>query len=378
VCLGAAAALRLGVAPLYNLAVELDRSFETTVIDGIDVALEDHPDERMLAWIDDIFGGSWSSEAFTGANVVARCNGEPVGFATFDAAGLTFAWLQGVAREPGVGLFGPVGVVPDKRNRGLGTVLLRRALDALRRRGYRRALIPAVGEMLLRFYAEAAGARVVESFEPESLYRRGRRVLILASGYGSNFQAVADAVAARTLPIDIVALFSNNLHAYALVRARNAGIPAHLIAWERRDEARARYDERLLEAARAEEPDLVLLLGWMHLLPDRFVRAFPQMLNLHPAFLPLDATRDDVVMPDGTRIPAFRGARAVRDAVRASSPWVGATLHRVTEATDRGPVLTRKPVRVKNGEKEEQLLRRVHGFERGVVRSGLMRWLYEG
>ena len=59
----------------------------------------------------------------------------------------------------------------------------------------------------------------------------------------------------------------------------------------------------------------MLLLGWMHLLSDSFVRAFPQMLNLHPAFLPLDPRRDDVVMPDGTQMPAFRGPRAVRDAL---------------------------------------------------------------
>ncbi len=84
----------------------------------------------------------------------------------------------------------------------------------------------------------------------------------------------------------------------------------------------------------------------MHLLDAPSSRAFPQMLNLHPAFLPLDPRRDAVVMPDGKPIPAFRGPHAVRDALAASSPWVGATLHRVTTATDRGPVLARKPLRV--------------------------------
>ena len=363
---------------LHNLVVDLDRAFDVGRLDDVEVAVETRDDERMLAWIDDVFGGSWSSEAFAGTNVVARRNGEPIGFATFDAAGLTFAWLERLAREPGVGLVGPVGVVPGERRRGVGRMLVRCALGLLRNRGYARALIPAVGdEALIRFYARAVGARVAESFERDSLYRPGRRALILASGNGSNFQAVADAVAAATLPIDIVALFSNNLHAFALVRARNAGIPSHAIAWDRHAESREQYDVRLLEAAKAEEPDFVLLLGWMHILSDSYVHEFPEMLNLHPAFLPLDPSRDDVVMPDGTRIAAFRGSRAVRDAMQAASPWVGATLHRVTEATDRGPVLARKPLPVERGEDEDRLMERVHSLERGVVRSGLMRWLYE-
>jgi phosphoribosylglycinamide formyltransferase-1 len=115
----------------------------------------------------------------------------------------------------------------------------------------------------------------------------------------------------------------------------------------------------------------------MHLLPVSFVRAFPELMNLHPAFLPLDPRRDDVVMPDGTAIPAFRGPRAVRDALAGSSRWVGATLHRVTGETDRGPVMARKPLRVRDGESEEELMERVHEIERGVVRAGVTRWLYE-
>ena len=63
-------------------------------------------------------------------------------------------------------------------------------------------------------------------------------------------------------------------------------------------------------------PDLVLLLGWMHLLSDGFVATFPELINLHPAFLPLDPQRDDVVFPDGAQTAAFRGAYAVRDALR--------------------------------------------------------------
>jgi phosphoribosylglycinamide formyltransferase 1 len=367
------------VSKLLNLAVELDRRFPVDPLPGVEIGPPGDPDERTLAWIDQVFGGCWSSEASAGSTIVARRDGSPVGFAAFDSPGVRFAWLDGLAREPGIGIFGPLGVAPAERNRGLGVALLRRALNALGERGFSRALIPAVtGEKLVRYYAKSAGAKVAERFEPGTLYRPLRRTLVMASGNGSNFQAVLEASRSGMLPIEIVALVSNDANAYAVERARNAGVESvRVVAWNRAEEERTAYDARLLEAAKSERPDLVLLLGWMHLLDDSFVGAFPQMLNLHPAFLPLDPRRDEVVMPDGKPIPAFRGPHAIRDALAVSSPWVGATLHRVTTATDRGPVLARKPLRVEPEEDEAHLMRRVHELERDVVRAGVMRWMYE-
>jgi phosphoribosylglycinamide formyltransferase-1 len=364
-------------AMLYNLVVDLNAPFDTAPIPGIELSELESADERTLAWIDDVFGGWWSSEAFAGSNVIARRNGAPIAFATINPRGLRFSWLAGIAQEAGVGIAGPIGVAPQERGRGIGRAVLRRALDALRARGYSRALIPAVAQDLLQYYAVAAGATVAERFDRTELYRPARRVLVMASGNGSNFQAVADAVRSEALPIDVVALLCNNVHAFALVRARDAGVPSHVTAWNRRDESREQYDRRLLDVAAAERPDLVLLLGWMHLLSNEFVDAFAEIVNLHPAFLPLDPARDAVTMPDGAQTAAFRGPRAVTDALAASSPWVGATLHRVTQNTDRGPVMARKPLRVAAGEEGAQLMERVHELERGVVRSGLMRWVYE-
>ncbi len=367
------------MSELLNLVVELDRPFPTDSLHGIEIAPAAVAEERVLAWIDAVFGGCWSSEAAAGLTIVARRGDEPIGFAALDPKGLRFAWLDASSREPGKGIFGPFGVAPAERGRGIGAVLLRGALNALRDRGYVRAVIPAVtDEALVRYYMDFVGARVAERLERAALYRPGRRVLIMASGNGSNFQAVLDASRTGELPIDVVALVSNRARAFAVERARNAGMSSvRVVAWNRAEEERAAYDARLLEAARAERPDLVLLLGWMHLLPSSFVSTFPEILNLHPAFLPLDPSRDEVVMPDGTQTPAFRGPHAVRDALGASSPWVGATLHRVTGATDRGPVMVRRPLRVAPGESEEDLMQRVHDLERGVVRAGLARWLYE-
>jgi phosphoribosylglycinamide formyltransferase-1 len=115
----------------------------------------------------------------------------------------------------------------------------------------------------------------------------------------------------------------------------------------------------------------------MHLLSDAFVAAFPEMLNLHPAFLPLDPSCDNVGLPDGTHIAAFRGPHAVHDALAAGSPWIGATVHRVTPATDRGPVLARKPLRVEAEEEEASVMERLHAVEHRLVKAAITRWLFE-
>jgi phosphoribosylglycinamide formyltransferase 1 len=369
------------VRRLSNLVVELDARFEATAAPadtgGVHV-VSTPADERTLAWIDQEFGGTWSSEVRLGSNVLAFRGDEPVGFATFDPKGLRFKWLRGAALERDVGIFGPFGVARSERGSGLGTLLLQRALAHLRDRGFTRALIAAVGsERLIRYYGEAVGARVLESFDVETWAQPRPRVVVLASGHGTNLQAVLDAARSGELPVDVVAVVSNNAGAYANERAHRAGVPLVVVTWKRKDEARHSYDQRLLEAVAEQWPDLVLLLGWMHLLPVAFVDRFPSLLNLHPAFLPLDPERDEVVMPDGARIEAFRGPHAVSDALERGSAWTGATVHAVTPSTDRGPVLARRPLRLSAGESEADVMTRLHPIEHELVATAVMRWLYE-
>jgi phosphoribosylglycinamide formyltransferase-1 len=190
-------------------------------------------------------------------------------------------------------------------------------------------------------------------------------------------QAVLDAVREGRLPIEVAGVIVNNPAAFAIERARAAGVAVEVLPWERARETRAGYDARLLATVAAMRPDIVLLLGWMHLLHADFVGAFPTLLNLHPAFLPLDPERDGVVMPDGTRMAAFRGARSVRDALSAGSAWVGASVHAVTSDTDRGPVLARKPLWVGAGAAEADVMAQLHPMEHRLVLTGVMRALYE-
>jgi phosphoribosylglycinamide formyltransferase 1 len=330
------------------------------------------------AWIDEQFGGTWSSEAFLGSSVIAKREGRFAGFATYAPRGLRFAWLRGVGAKEGVGIFGPFGVAQEFRRSVLGPQLLLAALSSLREAGYAQALIPAVGEeKLAGYYEKNCGARVVEHFPKAQWHSRKYRTVVLASGNGTNFQAVLDGVQAGTLPLDLTMLLCNNANAFALERARMTNVHALVRAWDRKAQSREQYDDALLDAVERQQPELVLLLGWMHLLSNAFVDAFPQMINIHPAFLPLNQQRHEVAFPDGSIAPAFRGPHAVDDALAFGSRWVGASSHRVTLETDAGPVLVRKPLQVLDARSKATIMQRLHPLEHQVLRGGIMRWVYE-
>ena len=372
---------KLSSTTLVNLVVDLDERFaddaaarERLARAGFDLETSAGASDAVLAWIDDVFGGAWSSEVAVAQCVTAKRDGTPAGFAAFDPHGLRYAWLRDVAREPGVGIFGPFGVAPAFR--GIGPALLELALHGLRTRGYRRALIAATSDALVPYYARHAGARVVERYDPAQFTPKRVRTVVLASGAGSNFQAVIDRVA-DGLPLELAALVSNRPDAFAIERARRAGVPAVVVPWLRNEQSRQDYDARLYETVGRLQPELILLLGWMHLLDPAFVTAFPTMLNVHPSFLPLDPAQDRVGMPDGATIPAFRGPHAVRDALAAGSPWVGASVHEVTIDTDRGRVLARKPLRVTAGDDEEAVFARLHPIEHQLVMIAIKRRLFE-
>jgi phosphoribosylglycinamide formyltransferase-1 len=337
-------------------------------------------DGSALAWIDEEFGGTWSSEVFAGKGLVAHAGDGFAGFAGYDARGLRYPWMRAWRDRPDVGIFGPVGVAKAHRGTGLGAALLLLALGALRECGYRLALIPAVGgENLIRFYENNAGAKITEEFELSELMRPKIRTTVLASGSGTNFQAVLDSsLKDDGVPLEIASLVSNNPDAFALERAKNAEVSNRIIVeWDRAVESRQTYDARLLDAVRQTEPELLLLLGWMHLLSEQCILGFPQMINIHPAFLPHDQESDTVAMADGSEIPAYRGAHAIRDALAQSSPWVGATAHRVTLGTDRGAVLVRKPFAVVPGETQQALMNRLRPVEHQVLLAAIRRCALE-
>lgn len=372
---------------MVNLLVDLrsgqfDAQALSRALRGIEAAgysvERGHGSDAFHAWIDEEFGGTWSSEAFAGNSVIAKAGDRFAGFASYDPRGLRFSWLRGLGAQPGVGIFGPFGVAPIARGTSIGPHLLVAALASLAEAGYAQALIPAVGhEKLVQYYVRHAGAQVAERFDKARWRARRFRALVMASGSGTNFQSVIDGVARGALPLDLAMLVSNKSAAYALERARAAGIAAVALQWDRKAQSREQYDRALFELVHREQPELLLLLGWMHVLPDAFVEQFPQTINIHPAFLPLDQRMDEVTFPDGAVTPAFRGAHAVRDALSWGSPWAGASAHAVTLEADRGPVLVRKPMALQPGDTQESVMERLHPLEHRVLAGAIMRWAYE-
>ncbi len=199
---------------------------------------------------------------------------------------------------------------------------------------------------------------------------------IFVSGAGTNLQAVIDAARDERLPIDIKLVVSDNARAFALERARAAGVPARVIPWDRQAQTRAAYAAHLARAVRDSGARLVLLLGWMHVLDAAFLDAgFEGVLNLHPSYLPDDPSADTVTLPDGTSSPVFRGAHALRDAMRANVPVTGATLIEITPHVDRGPVVARRTFALRAGEDEAVALARLHEVEQAVVLEGVNAWI---
>ncbi|MGH7737985.1 MAG: GNAT family N-acetyltransferase [Candidatus Tyrphobacter sp.] len=335
-------------------------------------------DDRTLAWIDGTFGGTWSREAFRAQNVVATRDGDPVGFASFAPQGLRFFWLQGLAKNPGVGVFGPFGVAQTERGGAIGSGLLTLALCALRRLGYSTAIVPAVGsERLAGYYARTCGAYIVERHSLEAGEEAPVRTVVMASGAGTNFSAVADAVAQHRLSLEIVQVVAGRSAAGVRERARAIGVAESVVPWQRHLETREQYGVRLRKVVTDLRPELVLLLGWMHVLDASFVDAFSAILNLHPAFLPHDPSHDTVGMPDGTHIPVFRGPAALRDAVRAGSRWTGSSVHRVTADADRGEIVMRVPMPMEPEEPEERAYERLREVEHALVPRAIRAWTYE-
>jgi phosphoribosylglycinamide formyltransferase 1 len=350
---------------IHHELEELDRR-------GIRPIREARTPERILSWIDAEFGGTRSIEAAAGGIWIAEDAEGPVGFMAFDVRGLEYHWLRKWRSEPSVGILGPYGISERARGKGLGAVLVRAAMFSMLERGYRGALVPAVAANVVPFFERSANARFVESVDRDRSDVR-RRTVVLASGNGSNFQAIADASAAGALPLEIVELLVNKPGAFALERAQAAQIPSRTLTWSRAEETRDAYDDRVTAAVAEVRPELVLLLGWMHVLPPSFIARFPDTLNIHPAFLPLDPLLDAVTMPDGVVIPAYRGAHAFADAL-AGGAWSGASVHRVGASVDRGELFARLPLRLHRSVPRAELAERLHQIERVVVAEAIRSW----
>ena len=174
------------------------------------------------------------------------------------------------------------------------------------------------------------------------------RAAVLVSGGGTNLQAIIDAKQAGKIPsAELALVVASNASAYALTRAENAGI-AHTVLRKEKGEAPADYGERLLTLLRENAIDVVVLAGFLTILPENVIRAYDhRILNIHPSLIPS-------FCGDG-----FYGLHVHEAALQRGVKVTGATVHFVNEITDGGDIIAQKAVEVLLGDTPETLQRRV-------------------
>ena len=171
---------------------------------------------------------------------------------------------------------------------------------------------------------------------------RRLRLAVLASGRGSNLQAILDAIAGGRLAAEVAGVFSDRASAQALERAQAAGVPAHALS-PRGFASRAAFDDALFAAVDALGPDLVVCAGYMRLIdPGVITPRAGRVINIHPSLL-----------------PAFKGLHTHRQALQAGVAEHGASVHFVSAELDGGPVIAQVRVPVAAGDDEATLAARV-------------------
>lgn len=173
-------------------------------------------------------------------------------------------------------------------------------------------------------------------------------IVVLVSGGGTNLQAIMDKIADGTVTnTKIAAVISNNANAYALERATNAGIPAECIS-PKQFENRELFNEALLAGVKKYNPDLVVLAGFLVIIPPMLISEYRnRLINIHPSLIPSFC---------GT---GYYGLKVHEAVLARGNKVTGATVHFVDEGTDTGPILLQKAVCVQQGDTAEVLQKRV-------------------
>lgn len=174
------------------------------------------------------------------------------------------------------------------------------------------------------------------------------RVAVCVSGGGTNLQAIIDAVTSGKISnTEIVQVLSNNPGAYALKRARQAKIPAVCVS--RADHPdKEEYNQILLETLQSAKPDLIVLAGFLVVIPAAIVRAFPnRIINIHPSLIPSFCGS------------GYYGLKVHEGVLNRGVQVTGATVHFVDEGTDSGPIILQKPVAVHADDDAKSLQLRV-------------------
>ena len=181
-----------------------------------------------------------------------------------------------------------------------------------------------------------------------------KRIGVLLSGRGSNFEALAESVSAGRIPnARIAVVVSNKPDAPGLERAKTRGIPA--LSIPSKGLAREEYDRKVAAVLQERKVDLICLAGYMRLLSPYFVAAFPQrIINIHPSLL-----------------PSFPGLESQKQALEYGVKFAGCTVHFVDENLDAGPIILQAVVPVENSDDEHSLSERILKEEHRIYTEGV-------
>ena len=175
-------------------------------------------------------------------------------------------------------------------------------------------------------------------------------IAVLCSGSGTNLQVIIDKVASGYIPANIAIVISDKADAFALERAKKAGIDT-LVLNKKDFKSTEDFDKKIIEGLNKKNVGLVVLAGFMRLLGPRFIEEYRnRIINVHPALL-----------------PSFKGTRGIKDALEHGVKVTGVTVHFVDEKLDNGPVIAQVPVEIKEGDTEEALLERIHKEEHRIL-----------
>ena len=170
---------------------------------------------------------------------------------------------------------------------------------------------------------------------------------VLASGNGSNLQAIIDAKKKGRIKGTLALVISDKPDARALIRARKAGVKSVLFVNPKEFPSREDYDDELVSLLRKEKVGLVVLAGFMRILSPVFIKAFRhRIINIHPALL-----------------PSFKGSQAVKDALAYGVKVTGVTVHFIDEEVDHGAIIAQVPLDIRPKDTIESLSKRIHKVE---------------
>ena len=174
-----------------------------------------------------------------------------------------------------------------------------------------------------------------------------KRIAVLVSGGGTNLQALIDAQGTVLNSGKITLVISNNAGAYALERAKNAGIATEVVLKKECGSQKA-FEEKLKQILTEHQIDVIVLAGFMTILTEEFTSAYPKrILNVHPSLIPSFCGE------------GFYGLRVHEEALRYGVKVTGATVHFVNELCDGGEIIAQKAVYIEEGDTPEILQRRV-------------------